>query len=62
MIDVKIDDKKCKILLKGIEDKSKDLSKAMKTIAVELRTSIEENFEVGGRYSSLLASAHKEPL
>lgn len=52
MIDVKIDDKKCKILLKGIEDKSKDLSKAMKTIAVELRTSIEENFEVGGRYSS----------
>ena len=27
MINAKIDDKKCKILLKGIEDKSKDLSK-----------------------------------
>ena len=26
MINAKIDDKKCKILLKGIEDKSKDLS------------------------------------
>lgn len=52
MINAKIDDKKCSILLKGIEDKSKDLSKAMKTIAVDLRTSIEENFEVGGRYSS----------
>ena len=30
MLDAKIDDKKCIILLKGIEDKSKDLSKAMK--------------------------------
>ena len=38
MINAKIDDKKCKILLKGIEDKSKDLSKAMKTIAVNLRS------------------------
>ena len=54
MINAKIDDKKCKILLKGIEDKSKDLSKAMKTIAVELRTSIEENFG--------FTSTHKEPL
>lgn len=50
MIDVKIDDKKCKILLKGIEDKSKDLSKAMKSIAVDLRTSIG------------FISAHKEAL
>ena len=62
MINAKIDDKKCSILLKGIEDKSKDLSKAMKTIAVDLRTSIEENFEVGGRYSSpVLPSLIKSP-
>lgn len=52
MINAQLDDLNCKILLKGIENKSKDLSKAMKTIAVDLRTSIEENFEVGGRYSS----------
>ena len=48
MINAQLDDQNCKILLKGIENKSKDLSKAMKTIAVDLRTSIEENFEVGG--------------
>ena len=36
MIKTQLDDKNCKILLKGIEDKSKDLSKAMKTIAVDL--------------------------
>ena len=35
MLDAKIDDKKCIILLKGIEDKSKDLSKAMKEISIE---------------------------
>lgn len=52
MLDAKIDDKKCIILLKGIEDKSKDLSKAMKEISIDLKSSIEYNFEVGGRYRS----------
>ena len=32
MIKAKIDDKNCKILLKGIEDNGKNLSRAMKTI------------------------------
>jgi len=39
MINAQLDDQNCKILLKGIENKSKDLSKATKTIAVDLRTS-----------------------
>ena len=45
MIKAKIDDKNCKILLKGIEDNGKNLSRAMKTIAVELEESVRENFE-----------------
>ena len=52
MISFKIDDKDVKVTLKGIVDKSNDLSKAMKEISIDLRSSIEYNFEVGGRYSS----------
>lgn len=51
MIKAKIDDKNCKILLKGIENNGKNMSRAMRTIAVELEESVRENFEVGGRYS-----------
>lgn len=62
MIDCKIDDKNVKVTLKGIENNGKDLSRAMKTIAIELEESVRENFEVGGRYStpgSLLGGNHK---
>ena len=52
MINAEIDDKNCKITLKGIDNKAKDMSKAMKIIAKDLQSSIEYNFEVGGRYSS----------
>lgn len=64
MIKAKIDDKNCKILLKGIEDNGKNLSRAMKTIAVELEESVRENFEVGGRYSkagSIIGGPKKWP-
>ena len=49
MIKAQIDDKNCKILLKGIEKQTKNMSRAMKIIAVELEESVRENFEVGGR-------------
>jgi len=52
MINAEIDDKNCKITLKGIDNKAKDMSTAMKIIAKDLQSSIEYNFEVGGRYSS----------
>ena len=52
MIKAEVDDKKCKILLKGIENQGKNMSRAMRIIAKDLQSSIEHNFEVGGRYSS----------
>ena len=60
MIKAQIDDKNCKILLKGIEKQTKNMSRAMKIIAVELEESVRENFEVGGRFS--FTSSRKEPL
>ena len=53
MIDCQIDDKDVKVTLKGIENNGKNMSRAMRTIAVELEESVRENFEVGGRYSVL---------
>jgi phage gpG-like protein len=64
MIKAKIDDKNCEIMLKGIENNGKNLSRAMKTIAVELEESVRENFEVGGRYSkagSIIGGPKKWP-
>lgn len=52
MIKTEIDDKKCKILLNGIEKQGKNMTLAMRIIAKDLQSSIERNFEVGGRYSS----------
>ncbi|SHH11273.1 hypothetical protein SAMN05720761_1096 [Fibrobacter sp. UWCM] len=49
MINAEIDDKNCKITLKGIDNKAKDMSTAMKIIAKDLQ-------------SSSFISAHKEPL
>lgn len=62
MIKAQIDDKNCKILLKGIEKQTKNMSRAMKIIAVELEESVRENFEVGGRFSkagSLIGGTNK---
>lgn len=62
MIDCKIDDKNVKVMLKGIENNGKNLSRAMRTIAVELEESVRENFEAGGRYSkagSLIGGLNK---
>jgi len=56
MINAEIDDKNCKITLKGIDNKTKDMSTAMKIIAKDLQSSIEYNFEVGGRYRSYRGS------
>lgn len=62
MINAKIDDKKCVVTLKGIENKAKNMNRAMRIIALEMEESVRENFEVGGRYSSpgsLLGGNHK---
>ena len=62
MINAKIDDKKCVVTLKGIENNAKNMNRAMRIIALEMEESVRENFEVGGRYSSpgsLLGGNHK---
>ncbi len=43
MIKTEIDDKKCKILLNGIEKQGKNVTLAMRIIAKDLQSSIERN-------------------
>ena len=52
MIYAKIDDKNSKIVIEGIQNSAKNMSKPMRKIANMLENSIKENFDVGGRYSS----------
>lgn len=47
MISCKIDDKNVKVTLKGTENNGKNMSRAMRTIAVELEEFVREKFEVG---------------
>ena len=51
-LDMKIDDKAAKVLFRNLGDKAKDLASPMRKIANQLHNSIQENFDVGGRYSS----------
>lgn len=52
MIYAKIDDKNSKIVIEGMQNSAKNMSKPMRKIANMLENSIKENFDVGGRYSS----------
>lgn len=52
MIYAKIDDKNSKIVIEGIQNSAKNMSKPMRKIANMLENSVKENFDVGGRYSS----------
>lgn len=51
MVTTEIDDKKVKITLNHIKDASKDMKRPFRIIAQEMRESVRENFEVGGRFS-----------
>ena len=52
MIYTKIDDKNSKIVIEGMQNSAKNMSKPMRKIANMLENSVKENFDVGGRYSS----------
>lgn len=52
MINAKIDDKNSKIVIEGMQNSAKNMSKPMRKIANMLENSVKENFDVGGRYSS----------
>ncbi|MFA5597607.1 MAG: hypothetical protein WDA26_08585 [Pusillimonas sp.] len=51
-IELTFDDKNVRVLLNAILKRCGDASEAMKGVAEEMRKSVDENFEVGGRYSS----------
>jgi len=49
VIEIKIDDKGVTELLKRLEQKTRDLSPAMKVVSEIMRTAVINNFEEGGR-------------
>ena len=52
MINCKIDDAKARVVIQGIEARSRNLASPMRKIATELANSVQENFDAGGRYSA----------
>lgn len=51
MINCKIDEKQAKIVLSGIKSRGENLTMSMKDIANNLKNSVTQNFEEGGRWS-----------
>ncbi|MFA5596872.1 MAG: phage virion morphogenesis protein [Pusillimonas sp.] len=51
-IELTLDDKNIRALLNALSKRCEDTSGVMNKIAEEMRKSVDENFEVGGRYSS----------
>ena len=51
-IELTLDDKNIRVLLNALSKRCEDTSGVMKNIAKEMSKSVDENFEVGGRYSS----------
>lgn len=51
-IELTLDDKNIRVLLNALSKGCEDTSGVMKNIAEEMSKSVDENFEVGGRYSS----------